>query len=60
MEEKEKIKQKFIAFVCEWLEEIDFASDYFYDAEGYFDNEILINDFKKTMQEHFCQNLKNG
>ena len=36
---------------CEWLENIDFASEYFYDGEGFFDNAILVEDFKKAMEE---------
>lgn len=36
---------------CKWLEEIDFDCDYFRDGEDYFVNEILIDDFKKDMEE---------
>ena len=36
---------------CEWLSEIDFDSDYFRDAEGYFDNNQLIEELKKAMEE---------
>lgn len=36
---------------CEWLENIDFASEYFYDGEGFFDNAILVEEFKKAMEE---------
>ena len=37
--------------VCEWLSEIDFDSDYFRDAEDYFDNDKIIEEFKKAMEE---------
>ena len=36
---------------CEWLENIDFASEYFYDGEGFFENAILVEEFKKAMAE---------
>lgn len=36
---------------CEWLENIDFASEYFYDDEGFFENAILVEEFKKAMEE---------
>lgn len=44
-------KQALIKKACEWLENIDFASEYFYDGEGFFDNAILVEEFKKAMEE---------
>ena len=37
--------------VCEWLSEIDFDSDYFRDAEDCFDNDKIIEEIKKAMEE---------
>ena len=36
---------------CEWLSNIDFDSDYFRDAEDFFDNSRIIEEFKKAMEE---------
>lgn len=44
-------KQALIKKACEWLENIDFASEYFYDGEGFFENAILVEEFKKAMEE---------
>lgn len=44
-------KQALIKKACEWLENIDFASEYFYDDEGFFENAILVEEFKKAMEE---------
>lgn len=44
-------KETMLKKACEYFEDIDFASDYFFDADDFFDNEILINDFKKAMEE---------
>lgn len=45
------IEQELIKKACEWLSEIDFDSDYFRDAEDYFDNNQLIEELKKAMEE---------
>lgn len=37
--------------VCEWLSDIDFDSDYFRDAEDYFNNDRLVEEFRKAMEE---------
>lgn len=37
--------------VCEWLSNIDFDSDYFRDAEDYFNNDRLVEEFRKAMEE---------
>lgn len=42
---------QFIEKACEWLENIDLASEYFYDGEGFFENAILVEEFKKAMEE---------
>lgn len=47
----EYAKKILIDKVCEWLEDIDFASEYFYDGEDFFENAILVEDFKKAMEE---------
>ena len=44
-------KQALIKKACEWLENIDFASEYFYDGEGFFDNAIVVEEFKKAMEK---------
>ena len=43
-------KQALIKKACEWLENIDFASEYFYDGEGFFENAILVEEFKKAIK----------
>lgn len=45
------VEQELIKKACEWLSEIDFDSDYFRDAEDYFDNDQLVKEFRKVMEE---------
>jgi hypothetical protein len=47
----EYAKKILIKKTCKWLEDIDFASEYFYDGEDFFKNAILIEEFKKAMEE---------
>ena len=48
---KSALYDAFLEKSCEWLENIDFASEYFYDGEGFFENAILVEEFKKAMEE---------
>ena len=47
----EYAKKELLDKVCEWLSEIDFDSDYFRDAEDCFDNDQLVEEFRKAMGE---------
>lgn len=47
----EYAKNIFLEKACNWLEEIDFSSEYFYDGEDFFENAIVVEDFRKAMEE---------